>query len=90
MVFGFELRRYPAHERSSRVAETGITSSTIESGAEHVIGQPVKRKEQRTLPALFRRHQRQLDLLQRIRCMENQKPKTKRKRRRRKTKILYD
>ena len=65
------LMLYPTHERSSGISETSITSSAIESGTEHVVGQPVKRKEKRTLPALFRRDQRQLDLLQCIRYRIN-------------------
>jgi len=50
--------RFPAHQRSSGVSETSVASSAIESGAEHVVGQSVKRQEQCPLAALFRRHQR--------------------------------
>ena len=59
---------YLAHERPAGISETSVASSAIESGAEHVVGQTVERKEKRPLTTLLCRHQGQLNFLQGVSC----------------------
>lgn len=57
---------YLTHKWTARITETGVATSAIKPGAEHVVGESIQREEERSLPALFRRDQRQLDLLQSV------------------------
>jgi hypothetical protein len=57
------------HERSARIAQTGVSASSLVTRAEHVLRYFVQREEDGALATLFRRQERHWHFLQRVSCV---------------------